>query len=91
MVITFLLSTVLVVVSRSPRRLVVVSLRLRVGIVILRIGERVLRVIGRVVGRVVGGTNFMLKDEHSTSGIWKDVALFDGELGSDRSLGRCPT
>ena len=70
-----------VVVSSSPRSLVVVSFRLWI----------INRVVVRVVGRVVGGTNLNLKDEHSTSGIWKDVGLFDGESGSNRSLERCPT
>lgn len=90
---SFFLPVVLPVVSRSVRLLVVESRRLRVGIVTRGITGPCLRnmVVGRVVGRVVGGTNLNLNDEHSTRGTWKDVALLEGEEGSVPSLARCPT
>lgn len=75
--------------SRSVRLLVVIFFIL-VGNVLIE-STIPLLVVGRVVGRVVGGTNLNLYDEHSISGTWKDVALFEGEEGSEPSLALCPT
>jgi len=90
---SFIFCVVLWRVSRSVRLLVVVSFRLTVGFVAMGMIIPGLRnlVVVRVVGRVVGGTNLNLNDEHSTSGTWKDVGLFVGEDGSVPSLARCPT